>query len=216
MINKRFLVPVLAFVASGLPAGASIVPYCNSTCGSNTIAAFTTQVANDAYASVNPITFSGVVGVLTGNQYTDDLTQVLFQATHNLTDPGSLDTQSGAGDTLIISIPAVYTVVLLDLTSQNGTGGFCIDNSCDFTNLSSTPTTIGYINTGNPSIPWTITISPFTSLSIAVNDFNVAGPPSNNSDTPEVGTMILIGVGLISMRWMKRWPRRVFRIPQTA
>src|SRR5487761_1919170 len=160
MIKMRFLAPVLALAACALPAGASVVSYCDGYgCGSNTMAAFTTLTSSDTYASVSPITFSNSLGVLSGNQYTDDLTSVIFQATHNLTDSGVLDTQNNAGDTLTITIPATITVVLLSLTSQNGTNGFNLDGSHN-TNLSSTPTAVGYINS-SPTGSWTIQISPF-------------------------------------------------------
>jgi hypothetical protein len=221
MISKRFLVPVLALIGLGLPASADVVAYCSGGgCGGGSLATFNTAVTNDGYtyASVDDITFGSGPGVLSGNQYTDDLTSVLFQAVHNLTDPGALDTQSGTGDALTITIPATYTVVLLDLTSLNGSGGYCIDNACDIANLNSTPTTIGYMNSGAVS-PWTIEISSLGgSVSVAVNDFNVAGAgaPDNNSPTPEVGTLLLIGSGLIAMRWMRRWPLHFFRTPQIA
>ncbi len=210
MIKLRFLAPVLALAACALPAGASVVSYCDGYgCGSNTMAAFTTLTSSDTYASASPITFSNSLGVLSGNQYTDDLTSVIFQATHNLTDSGVLDTQSGTGDALTITIPATFTVVLLNLTSQNGTQGFNLDGS-DYANLSSTPTTVGYINS-SPAGPWTIQISPFSgSFSVAVNSFDAVGAAP--SPTPEVGTMLLIGSGLIAMRWVGR----LFHSPQAA
>ncbi len=210
MIKLRFLAPVLALAACALPAGASVVSYCDGYgCGSNTMAAFTTLTSSDTYASASPITFSNSLGVLSGNQYTDDLTNVIFQATHNLADPGVLDTQYGAGDVLTITIPATYTVVLLSLTSQNGAAGFYLDGS-NYTNFSSTPTSVGYINS-SPTGPWTIQISPFASgFSVAVNSFDAVGAAP--SPTPEVGTMLLIGSGLIAMRWVGRF----FRSPQSA
>ena len=76
-------------------------------------------------------------------------------------------------------------MVLLDLTSQNGTDGYCLDSGCDFTNLSSSPpTTVGYINT-TPSGNWTITISPTSgAFSVGVSDFNAAGAPQDQSPVP--------------------------------
>lgn len=213
MTKKRLLVPILA-VAFGLPAGAGTVAYCDGYgCGSNTMAAFTSITSGDTYASADPITFSDSLGVLSGNEYTDDSTGLLFQATHNLTDSGVLDTQYGAGDTLTITIPATYTVVLLELSSQNGTQGFNLDGG-DYVNLSSsTPTTVGYIN-ADPTGEWTIQISPFSgSYSIAVDNFNVVGSAATSADTPEAATLLLIGFGLIAMRWV---PRRFMHRPQTA
>jgi hypothetical protein len=220
MTIKRFLVPVLALAAFGLPAGAAVVSYCDGAgCGANTNAAFNTMTSGDTYASAIAITFGSGLGVLSGNEYTDNLTSVIFQATHNLTDPaGALDTQSGQGDHLIITIPATYTVVLLSLTSQNGSGGFWLDSGQNtYTVLGSTPTTVGYIN-GSPSGAWQVEIFPFSgATSVAVSNFNVANTGGGGgSETPEVGTLLLIGAGLISMRWMNRWPRRFFRTPRTV
>jgi hypothetical protein len=218
-MNKRFLVPVLALAAFGLPARASTVAYCDGGgCGSNIMSAFNSLTGSDSWASASPITFGDFpIGVLSGNEYTDDLTSVMFQATHNLTDAGVLDTQYNAGDTLTITIPATYTVVVLSLFSQNGPEGFCIDAGCDYATLSSTPLSVGYINS-SPTGPWTIQISEFNgAFSIGVNSFNAANTGMGSSDTPEVGTLLLIGAGLISMRWMKRLPRpRFLRTPQTA
>jgi hypothetical protein len=215
-MTKRFLVPVLALAAFGLPAGATTVAYCDgSGCGTNIMSVFNSLTAGDTWASASPITFGDFpIGVLSGNQYTDDLTSVMFQATHNLSDPGALDTQAGAGDTLTITVPATYTVVVLSIFSQNGPWGFCIDAGCDYANLTSTPLSVGYINDGL-SGPWTIQIKEQSgAYSVGVNSFNAAG---SQADTPEVGTLLLIGAGLISMRWMKRLPRpRFFHSPQTA
>ena len=98
MINKRFLVPVLALVAVGLPVRASIVAYCMMAgrVAEVLLPHCNGLAAADTYASVSPITFGPAIGVLTGNLYTDDLTGVMFQAAHNMTDPGALDTQNSA------------------------------------------------------------------------------------------------------------------------
>ena len=131
-----------------------------------------------------------------------------------------LDTQNGTGDTLTITVPSTITVVVLSIFSQNGSHGFCIDAACDVAQLGSTPISVGYINDGLTG-PWTIQISTTGgAYSVGVSNFNAVGSQTQ-ADTPEVGTLILIGAGLIGMRWMKRLPRRLakprfFRSPQTA
>ena len=207
MSVMRFLVPVLALAALAMPARASVVAYCNVGCG-NPLSVFNSLTSGDTFASNDPITFSGTTPI---SQYTDGLTDVLFQATHGFTISGGvLDTQNGAGDTLTVTIPSMYTIVILTLSVQSGSEGFCIDNNCDTANLSTTPATFGYVN-DNVTGDWTINISPFASgYSVAVNSFNV-GPAGNDAQTPEVGTLLLIGAGLISMRWLRRLPRRFFR-----
>jgi hypothetical protein len=218
-MTKKFLVPVLALAALGVPAGATTVAYCDGGgCGSNIMSAFNSLTGSDPWVSASPITFGDFpIGVLSGNEYTDDLTGIQFQATHNLTDSGVLDTQNGAGDPLTITVPETFTVVLLSLFSQNGTGFVCIDQACDFETLGATPLSVGYINS-SPSGPWTIQIYiTGGSTSVGVGNFNAVGAGSN-ADTPEVGTVLLIGAGLIGMRWMKKLPspRRIFRTQLTT
>jgi hypothetical protein len=214
---KRFLVPVLALAALGLPARADVVAYCDGGCGSNIMSVFNSLTSGDAYASGSPITFGPALGVLSGNEYTDDLTSVVFQATNSLSDLGALDTQDGAGDALTITVPATYTAIVVSIFSQNGTWVFCIDAACDYATLGSMPVSVGYINS-SPTAPWTIQIKEQNgAYSVGVNSFNAANAEAAQSATPEVGTLLLIGAGLISMRWMKRLPRpRFLRTPQTA
>jgi hypothetical protein len=209
MSKKRFLVPILALAALAVPARATLVDYCNAGCGTNTLSVFNSLTSGDTFASTSPITFSGAPV----SEYTDGLTNVLFQATHGFTISGGvLDTQNNQGDTLIVTIPSTFTVVILTLTSQNGLAGFCVDSACNvITNLSSTPTTIGYIN-DSVTGAWTIGISKLGgSSSVAVNSFNVG----SSSETPEVGTLLLIGAGLISMRLLRHLPRKLFRPART-
>ena len=205
---KRFLLPVLALAALGLPARADTVAYCDGGgCGSNVLSVFNSLTASDSWDSASPITFGPAFGTLAGNEYTDTLTTMTFQAAHTLTDPGDLDTQNGTGDTLTITIPATITVVVLSIFSQNGAHGFCIDAACDYAQLGSSSISVGYINS-SPTGPWTIQISTMNgAYSVGVSGFNAAGSEAQ-AETPEVGTLLLIGAGLISMRWMKRLPRR--------
>lgn len=221
---KRFLVPVMALVAFGLPVGASVVPYCNTWCGGNDTAAFASIVGLDGYtyASGTDLTFTGTLsdGAL---QYVDGATSVLFAASSAFTITVSDLLEAAANNAITISVPAGNAAIRLFL-SQSGVVGnafTCIDSSCNNTYLSSTPIELDYLNT-TPGSAWNITISPGPGLSseqIIVNSFNPAGTsqgPDGGGDTPEVGTLLLIGSGLIGMRWMKRVPRRFFGTPQTA
>jgi len=53
---KRFLVPVMALAAFGLPVGASVVTYCQISCGANDITAFNN--ATSGLGNATPITFT--------------------------------------------------------------------------------------------------------------------------------------------------------------
>jgi hypothetical protein len=55
---------------------------------------------------------------------------------------------------------------------------------------------------------------PNNTTGVQISGVQLAG--AGQAETPEVGTLLLIGAGLISMRWMKRLPKpRFFRSPQT-
>jgi hypothetical protein len=217
MTTKRYLVSVLALLACGLPAGATIATYCDNGCGANTTAAFNSAVTTDGlvYASVPDLNFTGS---LTGTtQYTDGLTNIVFADSDGFGITGSLGLQaSGSTDTITVSVGSQYTAVRLNIAAA--TSGFfftCLDSGCNNTiNLTATPQYAEYINTAMGS-PWVITISAGSPDRIIIDGFDAAGMQSQ-ADTPEIGTLLLIGTGLIVMRWMKRRPRLSFRTPQTA
>ena len=205
---KNKYVPALVLIICALPAAATEIAYCDSGCGSNTIAVFTTVSADAVFTG--PIAFSTdpSIGVLTGNLYTDVLTQVSLLGTQDLNVlAGVLDTTLGSGDSLTITIPATYTYVVFTLTAQSGSGTAALGGGT--VTLGSSPTTVAYYNDGSPASPWTITIVP-SGIDLGVNSLDAG------ADTPEVGTLLLIGFGLASMRWLKRVPRRWFPTPQLA
>jgi hypothetical protein len=217
---KRFLVPVLALAAFGLPAMASSVPYCDTYCGGNDTAAFSNALALDGYTYVSgtDLTFTG--GLSDGGlQYLDGSTGVLFAASSAFTIT-SLTLETAANKAITITVPAAFGAIQLML-SQTGAPGFATtytDSFMDDVLLTSSPWVLDYLNT-TPGSSWTITLTPGTSgEQIIVDAFNPAGIQSQGggSSTPEVGTLLLIGTGLIAMRWMKRVPRLFFRTPQPA
>lgn len=208
---KRFLVPVLVLAACGLPAGASIVEYCSgSNCGATTQSAFNNLVTLDSYTYDGLETFN-VSGDLTGSIYTDSTTGIIFQdfEGHGLTDDGGILTAPG-GDTIEITIPD--TILAISMTIYVG-AGLC-DNYCA---EGETSGFLGFINDGSPTSPWIVSISALgNQANLQIDSFNAASA-GVGADTPEVGTLLLIGTGLISMRWMRRLPKpRFFRSPQTA
>jgi hypothetical protein len=220
MTDKRFLVPVLTLLAFGLPVGANVVPYCDyeGNCGANTTSAFSSAVALDgySYASGTDLIFSGSLS--DGNlEYNDGLTSVLFDSTSAFTITGSTLVAT-VDKPITITVPAAYAAIQLFLS--NAGGGFdwtCLGGTSDCTYLSPTPIEVDYLN-NTPGSAWTITITPeVSSEQIVVNSFNPAGAASQGpSDTPEVGTLLLIGSGLIAMRWIRRARPRSFRTPQPA
>jgi hypothetical protein len=219
---KKFLVPVLALFGFGFSAQADVTEYCNPSgnCGSNTTTAFETAVTNDSYtyASLTDITFAS--GGLSGSQYLDPMTQVLFAASSALAISGVTLVET-AENNITITVPATYAAIRFSV-SQLGAAGSAftgIDaNSNYYVFLTSTPQEIGFINQ-TPGSPWTITLVPgLSGEKIQFDSFDAAGAAA---PTPEVGTLLLIGSGLIAMRYMKRRraslaPKRFFRGLQTA
>jgi len=213
---KRFLVPVLALAALGLPARASIVEYCSGAgCGGNIQSAFDNAVTVAGYAYEGLETFN-VSADLSGSIYTDLTSGIIFTDLqgNTMTNTGDVLSTPYGDDSIVITIPA--TVLAINL-AINVTKGLC-SNDCvegEFSGF------LGFINTGSPSSPWTVTISPLGNGGyVQISSFNAATAGMSQADTPEVGTLLLIGAGLISMRWMKRLPRRLakprfFRTPQT-
>jgi hypothetical protein len=220
---KRFLVPVLALAAFGLTASASAVTYCDGGgCSGNTTAAFNSLVTLDGltYANATDLTFTGS---LTGTtQYADGLTNLVFADSDGFSITGSSGLEAkGGSDTITVTVPSQYSVVQLSMVaSSSGFFFTCLDAGCNtYTNLTGTPQFVDYVDT-TPGSPWTITFSSGSANKLIIAAFDPAGVVSQGgsggSSTPEVGTLLLIGAGLIAMRWMKRVPGLLFRTAQPA
>jgi hypothetical protein len=214
MISKRFLAPVLALVALGLPASASVVAYCDiGNCGLNSTAAFNTLVTADmlVYASAMDLTFTP--GSLNAGSYDDGMTGVLFAASGAFSVSGAT-LQETTGNTITITVPAIYSVMRLSISQVSGGSDTTFLDAGENTQvvLTSAPTQVDFVNTAPGSV-WTITIIPsFSGEHIAIGSFN----PADANATPELGTLLLIGFGLMAMRWMRRVPRRLFQTPLPA
>jgi hypothetical protein len=208
MMTKNFLASVLVLVGFGLPVSAGIVDYCGgSGCGTNNGSAFMTDLTTDGYTLGAAIDFTGI---LSDDTYTDG-SGILFSSAEGLALSivgGSLESPGMAGggpEYIQISIPATIAAIQLTVTAQ---GGVCTDVYCPAFSNSVSQGFVGFINT-NPTAPWVVDVGLFTNGNVLnINNFSVAS--SAGSETPEVATLVMIGAGLIAMRWMRRWPRRFF------
>lgn len=218
-MTKRFLVPVLVLAAFGLPAGASIVTYCaGSGCSPENATAFMNDLSTDGYALQGLTTFSS--SGLAGSTYTDSTTGIVFTDFLGMSfgvPGGALSTPAtlSTPNYIVMTFPATITAIELTVNIPDGV---CLDAYCP---ANETTGFVGFLNT-TPGAEWTAEIGPYSvgGHSVSITNFNAAmtsgGSGPGNGDTPEVGTLFLIGAGLISMRWMKRWPKRIFRTPLTA
>lgn len=219
MIRKRFLVPVLALVGFGVPAGASVATYCSgSGCSTENNAQFVSDLSTDGYTLQALTNFSTSNGSLAGADYTDNASGVLFAdfLGQSLSFSGtalSTGVTSSQPNYIEITLPSTVAAISIAVTAPQG---ICLDAFCP---AGETTGFVGFINS-NPLAAWTVEIGVFSPGGyLNLNSFSVAdvsAPPGGDSPTPEVGTMFLIGAGLIGMRWMKRVPRRLFRTPLPA
>lgn len=211
-MTKRFLAPVLALVAFGLPAGASIAEYCSGmNCGTSTLTAFNTAVTTAGGVFGGPNTFADTAFTLS---YTDPTTGIIFEdfpAVNGLTaSGGTLSTQAGNDDSIVVVVPATILAINLTINVSKGLcANLCVEGE--------TSGFLGFVDPDSPTSPWSITISPLANGGVTqVLNFDAATVPTMTSDTPEVGTLLLIGAGLIAMRWMRRLRPKLFHSPLTA
>jgi len=217
MISKRFLVPVLALMGWGLPVGASVVSYCDGNgCGADTMTQFATDLTSDSYSLQGLTTFSNAD--LAGSIYTDTTTLIVFTDLHGsdqfTVSGGTLETKSEGNDSVGITLPSAYVALELSLSVESGFGYLCLYSGCNtYVNLSTTPILVGFI--GDSSL-LSLQLAPtYSGGGLVIDSFNAAitgdtggGGDGGGSPTPEVATFLLIGFGLIAMRWMHRLPRR--------
>jgi hypothetical protein len=110
-----------------------------------------------------------------------------------------------------ITIPSTITAIQFAVTAP---GGICLDAVCPIGSGAVTNGFVGFINTSPSGPTWTVDISVLSSGNyLEINDFSVA---ESSSPTPEVGTLLLIGSGLIAMRYLRRVHLRYFHSPQPA
>jgi len=219
MTDKRFLVPVLTLLAFGATARAQSQEYCSGTnlaCTTYSQTAFNTALSADDPSGL--LDFSNSLGVLSGYAYTDNLTDIAF-VDYLAGSPGGAFSYAGSGLAspvtlgsyyIQLTIPANYLAVALDINIPRGLcGNYCTEDQ--------TTGFVGFINTGDPSLPWTISVGPAAGGEVTeIVNFEAYGAPAEMSPTPEVGTLLLIGSGLIAMRWIRRARPRFFRTPQPA
>ena len=227
MTTRDVLMSIVTLAGFAIPAHATIAfVYCNDTshCTSNsgmTFSTFGTAAGGLGYAMSSPITFvsAGLSG--TPAIYVDAGTGTIFAGYSNATTQNSLQvlgtslaqTISGPNSGIQITLPAntyafamfVSTVSgfgnplveLGDRNVSNSNYGLAIPNnstSVFFGIISSTPLSNLFIgNLGNDG-------------AVEIQSFETGGPA--DAATPEVSTFLLIGSGLVVMRFLRRRQQR--------
>ena len=217
-MSKRILVPVLALAAFGVTAKASIATYCTgdqSSC-TDTAAAFSSATSN-----LSTVNFDAMV--LDGDGGFEDTTTGLMLDDPAF-NPANVSESSGVltdrNHGFNVTLPAGAILFAFDILLPGGSTGasYSIAFNADSNHYT---TTLSNNNSGASSFFFgAVSDGEITGLSISgpatvqISNFELQG--TGQADTPEVGTLLLIGAGLISMRWMRRAQLRFFGPPQTA
>jgi hypothetical protein len=217
MISKRFLVPVLALMGWGLPVGASVVSYCSgnlSNC-SDPASAF-----SSASGMVYTVDLTALYSVPNGGLEDPVSGLIVYdypdQSGSNISESGGAVTDTSQG--IQIELPSDTLVFAFDLTLPGGA------NDATYTVAVSGASGVSISNDGSSPSSFFFGVISSTALTsivvqgpvgkgVQISEVELAGDTGGGgggggSETPEVATFLLIGFGLIAMRWMHRLPRR--------
>ena len=219
MFVNRVLISVLALAAVAIPASATTTTvYCSNGCGANNEAAFNSATASLFFGS-GLENFTAPNGTYSSGLVDADSTTGLdffgysFTTQNGVTVTGGVlgQTASGQNTTLQAQLPAgiVYAFAgTISATTASSpcfeTAGIVSSGNCNntvvitgpsdiefFGVLSTTPLASVYLGTfnGNPG-------------SLRIDTFELG--EQADAPTPEVATLLMIGSGLIMMRFLKR------------
>jgi hypothetical protein len=200
----------LALVAACVPASASLVTFTTPA----SFSAATSDLTFQNIAIVGPFSGNSYVDIGTGVTFTDS-TGLIVVASPPWSSPAgaALETSAG-GATINIALPSTGRAFSLYMGQNN----FSIDFTVSLTNG-----TDSYIHTFDQTL-LTIpdffgfrTDAPITSFTIQADagalklDLNNAqlGTEAVEADTPEVATFLLIGSGLVCLRFLGRQQKRL-------
>lgn len=202
----RILVSLLVLACGSIPVSAALVTY-------TTLSSFDAATTGQTFDN---ITFPSGSD---GTSYTDPTSQVVFSSENGLTgitapsgwpaDSALENVNSGATNVLTITLPSLVTSVSLYLGPQNfsnfnidisNTGGNTYDNGALEQSGNSTPVFFG-VTSDTPFSSFTITT--YNSVDHLVIDGVEVG--TSDAQTPEVATLLMIGSGLLMLRFGRRW-----------
>jgi hypothetical protein len=212
MTFKRLLTSILALAVFALPASASTTIYTDATAFAN---------ATASLFFPDPLTSFTASGLMPGNlEYADQNTATdFFGFQSNGTTPDTLSvngtklqTVTAVGDVIGIVMPANTYAFAGYISVLTGFGIECIEPTSTFNTSSNCNTTINaftspvFIGVFSTTPLTTLWIGPQTgSSTLQIDNFEIG------EETPEVATFLMIGSGLIFVRFLRR-----FRTPQEA
>ena len=221
MLTRDVLISILALAGLAAPAHATIT-YCNSGCSSSntgmTYSAFDAVAATFGDTNSAPIFF---VGSLSGSPaiYLDAWTGTNFVGYNtNVQDALQIiatslaQTVNGSNTGIQVTMPANTYAFAMILTTVSGFGSQMVE--LGDRNLSNSNYSIVVPADGTPQFFGIISSTPLSNLfvgnlgnidgKVEIKSFEVGGP----APTPEVSTFLLIGTGLVLMRFLRRRQQR--------
>jgi hypothetical protein len=209
----RTFVSLLALACSAIPVSAALTTY-------STLSSFNSATSSQTFSN---ITFPSGSD---GTSYTDIASQVVFSSANGLTGIPTIGTwpagsslevlNSGSTNVLTITLPSLVTSVSLYLGPQNfsnfnidvaNTGGGTYDNGAEEQSSGTTPVFFGVTSDSAFS---TFTVTTFASVDhLVIDGVEIGTSGSDQAQTPEVATFLMIGGGLLMLRYGRRWLPRV-------
>jgi len=193
MLCRKIFIPVMGLALAGMA--------CATTTFYTSQSLFNTATAGMTFQSITDLASSETSS---GAPLTDPSTGVMFSdQTGNsggLTVVSSDELKVTSGFSLGIQVPSTYTAYWFDIETLSS--GAAVNES------SSSPSSSNSFTTpGTPLFFGIVTNTAVTGLQISgglgtieIDNFNVASSGSSGGSTPEGGTMVMIGGGLILLR----------------
>ena len=225
MSTRDVLISIVALAGLAAPAHATIA-YCNSGCGASnsnsgmTFSAFDAVAATFGNTNSAPITFVG--GLDVNGAYHDATLTTFVGYNNNVQDSLQIitaslaQTASGTNTGIQITMPANTYTFAMFVTTVSGGGGPYVEVGDRI--LSNANYSLGVPTDGTPQFFGLISSTPISSLflgnlsnfdgKVKINSFEVGGPAPVDTATPEVSTFLLIGSGLVLMRFLRRRQQR--------
>lgn len=222
MFTRDVLISIMALAGLATPARATIT-YCNSGCSNSnsgvTFTTFGTAAGGLGDTMSSPITF--VSGGLSGSPaiYVDGGTGTTFAGYSNATTQNDLtvtgtalaQTINGANSGIQVTLPANTYAFAMFLSTVSGFGSPYLELNDRIVSHSNYSLTVPDSSTS--VFFGIVSNTPLTSLflgnlgsggNVEIQSFETGGP----APTPEISTFLLIGSGLVLMRFLRRRQRR--------
>jgi len=223
MIRKNLAISILGLAMGLAPAWGSTVVYCNQSaaCGTNTEAAFETATASLTFESVD---LTNGTYAEPGYSNADGITGLDLLGFNNTTTPYSVTVAGGVleqsvggpGTSIEIELPSDVYAVELMVSVTSGSANPCVElvTSPSSFNNTNCNNQLNISSSSDVEFIGVVSTSPITDVFIGTT--TGAGQPlaisnielGTESPTPEAGTLLLIGTGLVGMRFMNRRQRR--------